>query len=65
VLYILLKYSQNRLKKLFSSRLKKGQEKANGPIHFISRKLSQKGQIRLIWPFKRSNGNPVLESMKL
>jgi hypothetical protein len=46
VLYDLLKFSQNRIEKiLFSSRLKKGQEKAKWPNHFISRKLFQKGQM--------------------
>ncbi len=46
VLYILLTFSQNRLKKiLFSSRFKKGQEKAKWQNHFISRKLFQKGQM--------------------
>ncbi len=49
MLYVLLKFSQNRLKKiLFSSRLKKGQEKAKWPNYFISWKLFQ----------KRPNGNP-------
>jgi hypothetical protein len=52
MLYVLLKFSQNRSKKiLFSSRLKKGQEKTKRPNHFISRKLFQ----------KRPNGNPGRE----
>jgi hypothetical protein len=46
MLNVLLKFSQNRPKKiLFSSRLKKGQEKAKWPNHFISRKLFKKGQM--------------------
>jgi hypothetical protein len=46
MLYDLLKFSQNRLKKIpFSSRLKKGQEKAKWLNHFISRKLFKKGQM--------------------
>ncbi len=46
--HVLLKLNQNRPEKiLFSSRLKKGQEKAKWPNHFISRKLFQ----------KRPNGN--------
>ncbi len=50
LLYVLLKFCQNWPKKiLFSSRLKKGQEKAKWPNHFISRKLFQ----------KRPNGNPA------
>jgi hypothetical protein len=50
MLDVLLKFSQNMPKKiLFSSRLKKGQEKAKWPNLFISRKLFQ----------KRPNGNPV------
>jgi hypothetical protein len=49
MLDVWLKFSQNRPKKiLFSSRLKKGQEKAKWPNLFISRKLFQ----------KRPNGNP-------
>jgi hypothetical protein len=51
----LLKFNQNRPKKiLFSSRLKKGQEKAKWPNQYISRKLFQ----------KRPNGNPVHETAK-
>jgi hypothetical protein len=50
MLYVLLKFIQNRPKKIpFSSRLKKSQEKAKCPNHFISRKLFQ----------KRPNGNPA------
>jgi hypothetical protein len=49
MLYVLLKFSQNRPKKiLFSSRLKKAKKKAKRPNHFICRKLFQ----------KRPNGNP-------
>jgi hypothetical protein len=49
MLDVFLKFSQNRPKKiLFSSRLKKDQEKAKRTNLFISRKLFQ----------KRPNGNP-------
>ncbi len=49
MLDVSLKFSQNRPKKiLFSSGLKKGQEKAIWPNYFISRKLFQ----------KRPNGKP-------
>ncbi len=49
MMYVLLKFSQNRPKKiLFSSWLKKSQEKAKWTNHFISRKLFQ----------KRPNSNP-------
>jgi hypothetical protein len=51
MLYVLLKFCQNRPKNiLFSSRLKKGL------VNFF-----KKGQLRLIWPFIRPNGNPALQ----
>ncbi len=54
--YVLLKFNQNRPKKiLFSQRLKKSQEKAKWPNPFISRILFQ----------KRPNGNPDLSSDKV
>ena len=35
---------------------------AKWPNYFISGKQFQKGQIWLIWPFKRPNGNPALST---
>ncbi len=60
MLYVLLKFSQNRPKKiLFSLRLKKGQEKAKWLNHFISRKLFQKGQMATL---VFGNGSAVREA---
>ncbi len=54
MLDVLLKFSQNRPKKiLFTSRLKKGHEKAKRPNHFISRKMF----------LKRPNGNPAMHRL--
>ena len=59
VLYDLLKFSQNRLKKiLFSSRLKKGQEKPKWPNHFISRKLFQKRPNKADLAFLKAKWQP-------
>jgi len=35
---------------------------AKWPNHFISGKQFQKGQVRQIWPLKRPNGNPAVDS---
>jgi hypothetical protein len=55
MMYVLLKFGQNRPNKiLLSSSLKKGQDKAKCLIHFISIKLFQ----------KRPNDNPDLLSFE-
>jgi hypothetical protein len=52
MLYVLLKFCQNRPKKiLFSSRLKKAKIRPNGQILLFLENRFKKGQIRLIWPF--------------
>ncbi len=57
MLHVLLKFSQNRPKKiLFSSKSKKGQKKTNCKNHFISRKLFKKGQIATLLHREWKNG---------
>jgi len=64
MLYVLLKFSQNRPKKiLFSSRLKKGQEKAKWPNHFISRKLFQKRPNKADLAFLKAKWQPWKKSL--
>jgi hypothetical protein len=62
VLYVLLKYSQNRLKKiLFSLRLKKGQEKAKWPNHFISRKMFLKRPKKADLAYLKAKWQPCIK----
>jgi hypothetical protein len=54
-----LKFSQNKPKKiLFSLRLKKGQEKAKRPNHFISGKLFQKRPNKADLAFLKAKWQP-------